>query len=60
MEDQAATIAAAVTFLARFGMFFGGSRDDDREGGGILRPGAIPNVRIIRLTFQADRLDGDL
>jgi heat shock protein HtpX len=31
----AATIAAAVTFLARFGMFFGGgSRDDDREGGG--------------------------
>jgi heat shock protein HtpX len=31
----AATIAAAVTFLARFGMFFGGGgRDDDREGGG--------------------------
>jgi heat shock protein HtpX len=31
----AATIAAAVTFLARFGIFFGGgSRDDDREGGG--------------------------
>ena len=31
----AATIAAAVTFLSRFGMFFGGgSRDDDREGGG--------------------------
>ena len=31
----AATIAAAVTFLARFGIFFGGgSRDNDREGGG--------------------------
>jgi heat shock protein HtpX len=31
----AATIAAAVTFLSRFGMFLGGgSRDDDREGGG--------------------------
>jgi len=31
----AATIAAAVTFLSRFGMFFGGgSRDDDREGSG--------------------------
>ena len=31
----AATIAAAVTFLSRFGMFFGGgSRDDEREGGG--------------------------
>ena len=31
----AATIAAAVTFLSRFGMFFGGGgRDDDREGGG--------------------------
>src|SRR5215467_7422563 len=28
------SIAAAVTFLARFGMVFGGSRDDDREGGG--------------------------
>ena len=31
----AATIAAAVTFLARFGIFFGGGgRDNDREGGG--------------------------
>lgn len=30
----AATIAAAVTFLSRFGFFFGGGRDDDREGGG--------------------------
>ena len=31
----AATIAAAVTFLARFGFFFGGGgRDNDREGGG--------------------------
>ena len=34
-SSVAATIAAAVTFLSRFGMFFGGgSRDDDREGGG--------------------------
>jgi heat shock protein HtpX len=30
----AATIAAAVTYLAHFGMFFGGDRDD-REGGGL-------------------------
>jgi len=30
----AATIAAAVTYLAHFGMFFGGDRED-REGGGL-------------------------
>jgi heat shock protein HtpX len=30
----AATIAAAVTYLAHFGMFFGGSRDDRDRGGG--------------------------
>lgn len=30
----AATIAGAVTFLSRFGFFFGGSRDE-REGGGM-------------------------
>ncbi len=28
----AATIAAAIMFLARFAMFFGGGRSDDREG----------------------------
>jgi heat shock protein HtpX len=31
----AATLAGAVTMLARFGMFFGGGRDRDRGGGGI-------------------------
>jgi heat shock protein HtpX len=30
----AATIAAAVTYLSHFGMFFGGSRDDRDRGGG--------------------------
>jgi heat shock protein HtpX len=30
----AATIAAAVTYLAHFGMFFGGGRDDRNRGGG--------------------------
>lgn len=36
ISSVAATIAAAITFLARFGFFFGGSRDDDdREGSGI-------------------------
>src|SRR5271170_4008781 len=30
----AATIAAAVTYLAHFGMFFGGGRDDRDRGGG--------------------------
>ena len=31
----AATLAGAITILARFGMFFGGGRDRDRGGGGI-------------------------
>ncbi|MBV8808831.1 MAG: zinc metalloprotease HtpX [Acidobacteriaceae bacterium] len=36
ISSVAATIASAVTFLARMGMFFGGGdRDDDRRGGGI-------------------------
>jgi heat shock protein HtpX len=30
----AATIAAAVTYLAQFGMFFGGDREDRERGGG--------------------------
>src|SRR5271163_1308589 len=30
----AATIAAAITYLAHFGMFFGGGRDDRDRGGG--------------------------
>ncbi len=34
ISSVAATIATAITFLARMGFFFGGSsRDDDREGG---------------------------
>jgi heat shock protein HtpX len=36
ISSVAATIAAAITFLARMGFFFGGAREDDeREGGGI-------------------------
>ncbi len=37
ISSVAATIAAAITFLARMGFFFGGSArdDDEREGGGI-------------------------
>jgi heat shock protein HtpX len=31
----AATIAAAVTYLAQFGMFFGGGRDERERGGGL-------------------------
>jgi heat shock protein HtpX len=35
ISSVAATIAAAITFVARMGFWFGGgSRDDDREGGG--------------------------
>lgn len=35
ISSVAATIATAITFLARMGFFFGGGRrDDDREGGG--------------------------
>jgi len=33
-SSVAATIAAAITFLARFAFFFGGRRDDEEEGGG--------------------------
>ena len=37
ISSIAATIAGAITFVARFGMFFGaGDRDDRREGGGIV------------------------
>jgi heat shock protein HtpX len=32
-SSVAATLAAAIMMLARFGMFFGGGRSDDREGG---------------------------
>src|ERR1700737_4921061 len=31
----AATIAGAVTFIARMGFWFGGSRDNDERGGGV-------------------------
>jgi heat shock protein HtpX len=35
ISSVAATIAAAITFIARMGFWFGGgSRDDEREGGG--------------------------
>jgi heat shock protein HtpX len=35
ISSIAATIAGAITFMARFGIFFGvGGRDDHREGGG--------------------------
>jgi heat shock protein HtpX len=33
ISSVAATIAAAIMMAARFGMFFGGGRSDDREGG---------------------------
>ena len=33
ISSIAATIAAAIMFAARFAMFFGGGRSDDREGG---------------------------
>src|SRR5690242_7599357 len=36
ISSIAATIAGAITYLARMGFWFGsGSRDDDREGGGL-------------------------
>src|SRR5262249_55004864 len=33
ISSVAATIAAAIMMVSRFAMFFGGSRDDDRQGG---------------------------
>jgi heat shock protein HtpX len=33
-SSVAATIATAITFVARMGFFFGGRRDDEEEGGG--------------------------
>jgi len=36
ISSVAATIATAITFVARMGMFFGGRRDDDRDRGGGL------------------------
>lgn len=36
ISSVAATIAAAITFLARMAYFFGGRSDDEDEGGGIL------------------------
>src|SRR5213595_2624723 len=35
ISSIAATIAGAITFLARFGFFFGGDDRDERRGGGI-------------------------
>jgi len=34
-SSVAATIAAAITYLAHFGMFFGGGRDERERGGGL-------------------------
>ncbi|MBV9081425.1 MAG: zinc metalloprotease HtpX [Acidobacteriaceae bacterium] len=34
ISSVAATIASAITFLARMGFFFGGRREDEEEGGG--------------------------
>lgn len=34
VSSIAATIATAITFVARMGFWFGGSSDDEREGGG--------------------------
>ena len=36
ISSIAATIAAAITMLARMAFFFGGSRDEDNRGGGVL------------------------
>ncbi|HTX33853.1 MAG TPA: zinc metalloprotease HtpX [Bryobacteraceae bacterium] len=35
ISSVAATIAGAITMLARMAFWFGGTRDDDREGGGL-------------------------
>ncbi len=35
ISSIAATLGAAITYLAYFGMFFGGRSDDDDDGGGI-------------------------
>jgi len=35
ISSVAATIAGAITMLARMAFWFGGTRDDDREGGGM-------------------------
>ena len=35
MSSIAATIAGAITYLGRFGLFFGGGNSEDRRGGGI-------------------------
>jgi len=35
ISSIAATIAGAITYLARMGFWFGSGRDDDREGGGL-------------------------
>ncbi len=35
ISSVAATLAAAITFLARMAFFFGGRRDDDEGGGGL-------------------------
>ena len=39
ISSVAATLAAAITILARMAFWFGGSRDDDDRGGGMI--GAI-------------------
>jgi len=36
ISSVAATLAAAITFLARMAFFFGGSRDDEEERGGMV------------------------
>jgi len=45
----AATVAAAITYIAHWGVFFGGGRDDDREGAG----GAIGAILMMILAPMA-------
>jgi heat shock protein HtpX len=70
ISSIAATLAGAITFLARMGFWFGGSDRDDREGGGamallmlILAPIAATLIQLAvsrSREYQADQTGAEL
>ena len=57
IQSVAATIGAAITYLAQFGFFFGG-RSDDREGGGGSLVGGILMMILAPLAAMIIQISG--
>src|SRR5437868_13792828 len=52
ISSIAATLAGAITYIARWGMFFGGDRDDRGRGGGIAAIAMIVRAPVAAMLIQ--------